>query len=528
MSSDLLKSGIVSFAILSLVPVVSGQQLLWQRDADEQTSSFGIALAFTPDQNGDGIDDLLAGYPGGDCSPSTGSLSGIVYLLSGVDGSEVWNMCGGDVDGDGGFGDSLAVMPDLDADGVFEFVVGGSTYDGNHSYMGAVFLYSGATLLLIRNFGGEDQDNRFGTYVCRSADLDADGFDDFIVAAPSYSWAYPLSAGRTYVYSSQSGTLLRTQQGEKDLDDFGKPCCLPDIDGDGVSDYMVASSLTATSDFGQVELFSGATGAVLYQWDGDHNGGFATSLASAGDLTGDGVPDVLVGGAGDQFESGYVYCYSGGDGAECFCLRGDRVDDKFGVNVASVGDMNDDGVPEFLVGAYMDDLAGMNAGYARLFSGRTARTLYTFFPSDAQIAFGSVVAGGSDLNGDRIPDILIRAAYTPPFKGKRMGGRITAFAGNDLFLQTDNRSPLPGDVVTIETRGGESGALTLLALIDLSGTPMFVPLVVSTLDSNGESALVATIPAAASGLDFTLLAYAQKHAGGHGLIDSWTEVISVQ
>ena len=122
-----LRSAMFVVPAIAICASVRAQQVLWQRDADETTLGFGEALTFAPDRNGDGIDDLLLGYTGKNCN----SWSGMVYLLSGVDGSEIWSLCGSDPDGACVFGCSIAVLPDLDQDGVAEFAVGDSLND-NH------------------------------------------------------------------------------------------------------------------------------------------------------------------------------------------------------------------------------------------------------------------------------------------------------------------------------------------------------------------------------------------------------------
>ena len=274
-------------------------------------------------------------------------------------------------------------------------------------------------------------------------------------------------------------------------------------------------------------MFSGNSGLLLVRWEGDHDSGFLR-LIDAGDLNGDGVIDVLITDPGVTAESGYVHAFSGADASELFTIRGLSNDDKFGISCTMVGDLNGDGIGEFLVGAYADDQFGTDAGSATLYSGRTARALYTFNPGYDRGTFGFNVCGGADLSGDGIPDMLIKANQTPLVKGKRMGGRVTAYAGNDLYLQALDPVVQPNDTVTLETRGGESGTLTLLVLLDVSGTPLFAPLVLSAFDANGESALTASVDSSWSGLDFTLIAYAQKQAGGKGIIDSWTEVISIE
>ena len=105
---------------------------------------------------------------------------------------------------------------------------------------------------------------------------------------------------------------------------------------------------------------------------------------------------------------------------------------------------------------------------------------------------------------------------------------VTAFAGNDLFLQAEATEIAPLDAISIDTRGGQSGALAVLVVVDVSGAPMFVPLAVTVLDVYGETTYIGIAPAGSAGLDFKLMAYAQKSVGGTGVIDSSPELVKIR
>jgi hypothetical protein len=136
------------------------------------------------------------------------------------------------------------------------------------------------------------------------------------------------------------------------------------------------------------------------------------------------------------------------------------------------------------------------------------------------------VAGGQDYNGDGIPDVLISepagSAQDP------QGGRVTLFAGNDLFLQAIPNTVTAADAIVLDTRGGEPGVLALLALVEVSGAPTFFPLQLTTLDANGEIELAATVPSGLAGVTLTLQSFAQRPGGKKGFVDSERETITIE
>ena len=81
----------------------------------------------------------------------------------------------------------------------------------------------------------------------------------------------------------------------------------------------------------------------------------------AGDINGDGYVDLLVGFSEDNtngYGSGAVKVFSGLDGSLLYYLRGEASSMDFGDSVSGVGDVNGDGINDFIVGAPGSDIAG--------------------------------------------------------------------------------------------------------------------------------------------------------------------------
>jgi len=98
-------------------------------------------------------------------------------------------------------------------------------------------------------------------------------------------------------------------------------------------------------------------------------------------------------------------------------IPGSNSGDRFGSSVAAIGDINADGVPDFIVGASSHDNGGLvDVGAVFVYSGKDGTILRAhfgsnFFGGDFD-AFGSAVAGGHDLTNDGVPDYLVGQPFS--------------------------------------------------------------------------------------------------------------------
>lgn len=200
--------------------------------------------------------------------------------------------------------------------------------------------------------------------------------------------------------------------GDAPLDQFGQTLAMVgDLNGDGVSDFMAASPRAwsqALVNAGEIRVYSGANQEVLFVIQGQsatEELGFA--LAGMEDVDQDGFPDILAGAPFfDAFgvDTGCARVYSGATAQPILQVFGQVTYQTLGLSVACAGDLNTDGVPELLVG-----VPATNS--VRLVSGADGAT--TLIGSIYPDFFGTSVAGGSDVNGDGIPDFLVTAPLTP-------------------------------------------------------------------------------------------------------------------
>jgi FG-GAP repeat len=109
--------------------------------------------------------------------------------------------------------------------------------------------------------------------------------------------------------------------------------------------------------------------------------------------------------------------------------NGDGPGDRLGSRVAACGDVDDDGFPDWIVGAPKADANGPNSGSAMVFSGKSGALLHRFDGDSAGIEFGSAVDGAGDVNGDGHDDLIVGAPRKSD--GMLSSGEVIVFSGAD-------------------------------------------------------------------------------------------------
>ena len=223
----------------------------------------------------------------------------------------------------------------------------------------AALALSGATLV---SPTGEADDDRFGTSVAAAGDMNGDGHVDFIVGAPLTDTPGGLNAGRAYVFlggpALQDRPALSLAGANPNDALFGTSVASAgDMDGDGFADVIVGA---AYLDRGHAYIFRGGrvpdpvADLSLFGPPGAFD--FGSHLASAGDVNADGLGDVIVGAPSAQVNDvslGQVFLFLGAqplDAGPDLVLAGNASGDQFGKAVAPAGDLNGDGYGDFIVG----------------------------------------------------------------------------------------------------------------------------------------------------------------------------------
>ncbi len=405
---------------------------------------FAGSLAGAGDVNGDGYDDVIVGAYGVSSNAGAayvyhGSATGLTTTasttLTGVASSY--------------FGMDVAGAGDVDGDGYDDVVVGASGY---WSSFGGAFVYlgsaSGVSTAAATSIRGEAADNYFGRRVAALGDVDGDGYDDIAVGA----YGYDAFTGRAYVFpGSASGTATAaatTLTGVDAYDYFGTSLAGVDADGDGSPDLLLGA-MGYEDNGGGVWRYAGSSAGISSSateaLETPVSEVWHTTVAAAGDVNGDGYPDIVVGCMYCAYPSGKVYVFQGGSAGPSEDPDATLVGSSasaytyFGSALDAAGDVNGDGYGDLVVGEYG---YASRAGIAWIYQGSGAglgETPTTSVAGSAEIQLGYAVAGAGDVDGDGYDDVAVSAP------GYAYGaGRVYLHAGGADGLDTAAAVSLTG------------------------------------------------------------------------------------
>lgn len=335
----------------------------WTWESNQALAAFGASVNTAGDVNGDGFADLVIGAPGFDDGEND---EGQVYVVHGSAGaSSPMPQWFRQSDQSGAFyGASVSTAGDVDGDGFADVIVGAPAFDFAFVDEGQAFLHRGSATGVVTNpawIGRANQASAFyGTSVATAGDVNGDGHGDVVLGAPQ------LGQGRVFVHCGfKTGLALTASWNSAPIAGVSQRIgdCVAtagDVDGDGLSDVVVGAPLGGT---GSAYVFRGFAldPAFVATWSSpgvNAGSSHGAALANAGDVNGDGCADVLVGAptyTDQDSEEGRAVLSYGSPGStfffEAWEAQGDQAFAHFGASLAGIGDVNGDGYDDVAIGA---------------------------------------------------------------------------------------------------------------------------------------------------------------------------------
>jgi hypothetical protein len=332
---------------------------------------------------------------------------------------ELMNISGKDPKGY--LGDGLA-FADVNGDGYSDLIIGdpGNSTVGKDA--GAVHIFYGGRQTNNTpdlTIYGQDDMGAFGMEIANAGDMNDDGYDDLVISAP-LSNVSDWGSGRVYIFL-----------GGRSMDTIPEIICagaanerlgcavegIGDINHDGFDDILIGSYLNRAYLYYGNQTVNNIP-AMVFNGSGSYDM-FGAAIASAGDVNGDGYPDILIGAPDNNSAAGKVYIYIGGsvmDTQSDWEFAGDQYD-HLGYVVTSAGDLNGDGYDDIALG--LANKAGTAPGMGRTLIFNGGETINNM--PDVSINgtyenehFGMSVFGAGDVNGDGYDDLLVGAPIPYP------------------------------------------------------------------------------------------------------------------
>ena len=459
---------------------------------------------------------------------------------------------------------SVSSAGDVSGDGVADILIG-ARYGASGSGQAYVVFGLKTAFPAVLELSSLDGTNGFtlngavsgnsGWSVSTAGDVNGDGVDDLVIGAPESSPEGRSAAGQAYVLFGRQTAFPSVVEllsldgingfvvsGIVATDYLGASVSSAgDVNGDGVADLVIGAwraSPEGRSSAGQTYVIFGrktsfpavfelssldnSTGVTINGIQAEDRSGF--SVSQAGDVNGDGVSDLVISAPladlDGRSNAGQTYVVFGRrtlfpavfelsslDGTNGFTLNGVAANDESGYSSSSVGDVDGDGVSDFIIGGYYADPSGRaNAGQAYVVFGRknSFSAILELSSLDGENGFtlngvvaddsaGVSVSSAGDVNGDGIVDLVIGAYRASPGFRSNAGQAYVVFGRQTVSLSSSTQltnTPLvtaPLKTSLTSTTLSISGNVNSEKSVSTSSSTSFVT---SPIDSEESSTLL--------------------------------------
>ncbi len=366
------------------------------------------------DVDEDGVPDVVVGVPFADPNGGSSGQTVVVFGTAETDpvdlgalGAAGFAINGATPTEQSGF--SVALVGDVNGDDAADVLIGANLADANGEESGRGYLVFGkadTTAVELASLGaggfaldGAQPGDQAGTVVAAAGDVDGDGLADLLIGAPMAQPAGAASGAAYVVFGKADSDLVDlgslgtggfALNGGAASDLAGSAVAAAgDVNGDDLGDIVVTADgapagagtgriyvvFGKDADTDDVELSALGAGGFELLAETPAGGESGLAVASAGDLNGDDLDDLIIGDFAAEpngVESGRAYVVYGkadtdavdlgalGDGG--FIIDGAAEGDRAGFSVSAAGDVNGDGLLDLMVGAAFASPNGDQSG----------------------------------------------------------------------------------------------------------------------------------------------------------------------
>jgi len=510
------------------VELISGAngQLIWRRDGTQGGEMMGSSIQEGDDWNGDGTPDLLSMVA---LAGTNGFFeNGAVEAFDAFTGATIWRLDGTATSER--VGRQVRPSKDINGDGVKDIMMGspGASTNGFFSN-GIVLAVSGIDGSILWRLDGTAHDQRLGSEVEPTNDLNGDGIGDLTIGDPNASPGGVLEAGEIMAVSGVDGSLIWSIPGTDVFGQIGEALePIGDQTGDNVEDVLSFSGLADTNglvDNGFVLLLDGVNGGVVWRLDGAADrDNLGAKVTLPGDLNNDGFRDFVVSSprvdSGLVPDVGRITAVSGTDGSTLWMVEGTSADERMGGDLIEIADINQDGIQEIIARGKKASTNGLtDNGSVKAVDGKTGSQLWRIDGEQSDMLMGNAIVQTGDLDMDGALDFVL-TSQSADLGGLADNGLILAISSAQ-FLFLNAGDPVAGTVHTFRIFNGNPGSkMHLLASLRgpgpglISGhpvalTPPILMLGTQTVTANGRASFNVNIPGRASGRSVYLQAVQQ-------------------
>lgn len=408
----------------------------WTANGGQAGARAGTSVTGLGDANGDGFADVaisLPAYSNGQSGEGLVRAYMGVSSLAGLALTPSWSFESQQVGA--AMGTWVAAAGDVNGDGLADLAIGAPLFDNGQTDEGRVFVFHGTSappaLNAVWSVESDQSDAQMGYAVSRAGDVNGDGFADVIIGTPRFTNGQLREGRATMHLGSATGPTAApswTVEGDQVEAQYGLAVASAgDVNGDGYGDVIVGAPYydNGQLDEGRAYVYLGSPGGLAtspaWTFESDRAGArLGWSVASAGDVNGDGYSDVIVGAyMYDATVSAEGRCYlflgsaTGLAGAPAWIRDGGQINCFFGIAVALAGDVNGDGLDDVIIGAHLYDNTYSTEGAAFLFlgtpGGLAATPAWVTYGGQGGAQAGGCVGHAGDVNGDGYSDVFVTA-----------------------------------------------------------------------------------------------------------------------